>query len=137
MEKLLTIHQHSFGNIICIVSSDNLIGFHQHGTSIKCLPSKHTTECAIVSKSNFFDNLIHRPALIQFFVGYNFQRDSILNFIPFHGLSIGQTREYDAVTNGMKYCDILHLKNHPDIRKSLHRQTARTYPAHNHIFRSS
>ena len=70
------IHIYCLRYVICIVASDNFIGFDEDSAPIKCLPSEHPTESAIIREAYDLNDLIHGPT-VELFVTHYGQGDCI------------------------------------------------------------
>ncbi len=57
----LTVHQHRFRNIVCVVAGYDMVDIEDSSSSIESLPPEDTAECAVILFPNLRDDRVHSP----------------------------------------------------------------------------
>lgn len=78
------VKEYGFGNVVCVVSSGDLVGVKKDGAAVESLSSKYSAKGAVGLMANEADNFVHSPP-VQVAIVDDKQREPILHFIPVDG----------------------------------------------------
>lgn len=87
-----TVHEHRFGNVVCVVAGDDMVDVEHRGAAVQGLSAEYAAECAVVLFPDFGDDGVHRPS-VELVVGQDFERHVVLLLVSFYGLRQSQVRE--------------------------------------------
>jgi len=79
------VHIDCLGYIVGIMAGQDFISFYKLSASIKSLPPENATESAVICQTDYFDDLIHGPA-VEVFIGDYSQGKLVSFFVLFDGL---------------------------------------------------
>lgn len=58
-----TVHKHSLGNIVSVMTRDDVVYIQHRSSPVKGLSAEHATEGAVVLFADLGDDCVHRPAV--------------------------------------------------------------------------
>lgn len=58
-----TVHEDRFGDVICVMSSDDVVNAKHRRPTIKGLASEDATKCAVILSAHLFHDSVHSPAV--------------------------------------------------------------------------